>query len=49
MNGAMRIVMADLARPKPVSKSALKSAMDAKGFQNKLKSVVGNEKQPLKK
>jgi hypothetical protein len=48
MNGTMRIVMADLARPKPADKSALKSAMDAKGFQNKLKAVKGNEKQPLK-
>jgi hypothetical protein len=49
MSGAKRIVLADLARPKPAGKQAVKSAMDAKAFQNKLKSVVGNEKQPLRK
>jgi hypothetical protein len=49
MNGTMRIVLADLARPKPASKQALKSAMSPSSFQDKLKKVVGNEKQPLRK
>lgn len=45
-NGATRIILAEMARPKNPKGSALKSVLDPKKMQNKLIAVKGNEKQP---
>lgn len=48
MSGNNRIVLAEMARPKTPKGSALKSALDTKAFETKVKNVKGNEKQPKK-
>lgn len=45
-NGATRIVLAEMARPKTPKGSALKEVLSTNKFNNKLKAVKGNEKQP---
>ncbi len=48
-NGVTRIINAEMARPKTPKGSALKSAMATKVINNKMASVTGKEKQPIKK
>ncbi len=45
-NGATRIVLAEMARPKNPKGSALKSALETNAFEKKILDVTGDEKQP---